>query len=98
MTTIEGIIDRVITNLEADIEIRKNVDPESCIKIAEFIQKMKDLKDLKLGEFEIVLDDPSGDSFIENPFAPAKDPKMSVNFYKRTQEQNEVLGLTVIIN
>lgn len=59
---------------------------------------MKDLKDLKLGDFEVILDDPSGDSFIENPNAPAKDPKMSVNFYKRTPEQNEMLGLTVFQN
>ncbi|RNA00407.1 zinc finger ZPR1 [Brachionus plicatilis] len=98
LTTIEGIIDRVITNLGADIELRKEVDPDSCVKLAEFVQKLKDLKDLKLGEFEVILDDPSGDSFIENPYAPAKDPKMSVNFYKRTQEQNETLGLTTDTN
>ena len=95
MTTIEGIIDRVITNLEADVEIRKESDAEACEKIQEFIQKMRDLKEFKLGEFEVILDDPSGDSFIENPFAPNKDPKMTISFYKRNDEQNEMLGLTV---
>lgn len=85
----------MITNLEADVDVRKATDPEACEKIQEFIQKMKDLKDFKLGEFEVVLDDPSGDSFIENPFAPSKDPKMTISFYKRTDEQNEMLGLTV---
>ena len=44
---------------------------------------------------KMILDDPSGDSFIENPEAPKKDPNMTISFYKRTQEQNDLLGLNV---
>jgi zinc finger protein len=60
-----------------------------------FLKKLDDLKGLKLGAFEIILDDPSGDSFIENPLEPQKDPNMMLSFYKRTQEQNEMLGINV---
>ncbi len=59
------------------------------------MQRIIDLKDFKLGSFEIILDDPSGDSFLENPHAPSKDPNMTVVHYKRNKEQNELLGLDV---
>lgn len=42
-----------------------------------------------------IVDDPSGDSFVENPDAPKKDPSLAVSFYTRTPEQCEMLGMTV---
>ena len=39
-----------------------------------------------------VLDDPSGNSFIENPLAPDVDPLLSVDYYTRTHEQDVQLG------
>ena len=54
LTTIEGIIDRTISNLEADVEIKKEIDVDLAEKIKLFAQKLVDLKDFKLGEFEIV--------------------------------------------
>ncbi len=54
MTTIEGIIDRTISNLEADVEIKKEVDADLAEKIKQFAKKLADLKVCKLGEFEIV--------------------------------------------
>ena len=59
------------------------------------MQKVSDLKELKLGSFEVIIDDPSGDSFVENPNAPAKDDNLVVRFYKRSKEQNELVGLEV---
>jgi zinc finger protein len=43
--------------------------------------------------FTIIVDDPAGNSFIENFKAPAKDPHMSCRFYYRTAEQDISLGL-----
>ena len=40
-----------------------------------------------------VLDDPSGNSFIENPLAPDVDPFLSVDHYSRTSEQEVQLGI-----
>lgn len=73
----------------------KESDAELSRQLQDFIKKLDDLKSFKLGPFEIILDDPSGDSFIENPFEPKKDPNMVLTFYKRNREQNEAIGLDV---
>jgi zinc finger protein len=91
LTTIEGMIDTVTSNLEADVEMRKDQNPELAEKLSEFIKKLNSLKNLQ-EPFEVILDDPSGDSFIENPIAPNKDPQLQIAHYKRTNEQNEEYG------
>jgi len=41
-----------------------------------------------------VVDDPSGNSFVENRVAPSPNPHLSVEFYHRTQEQNKALNIS----
>jgi zinc finger protein len=43
--------------------------------------------------FDIVLDDPAGNSFIENTLAPAPDPELKSEKYYRTATQDMALGL-----
>ena len=43
--------------------------------------------------FDIILDDPSGNSFIENPHMPASDPHIKTVLYTRTPTQDMQLGL-----
>ncbi len=38
------------------------------------------------------MDDPSGNGFIENLHAPLDDPQLKCFKYKRTSEQNKLLG------
>ena len=38
------------------------------------------------------MDDPSGNSFIENPYAPQSDPGIKVEYYERTKEMTESMG------
>jgi len=47
-----------------------------------------------------ILDDPTGNSFVENPFAPVKDDALDVLHYVRTRQQNIDIGCVVrpIIN
>ena len=40
-----------------------------------------------------MIDDPSGNSYIENPNAPLGDPRLTTVHYKRSEEQTEQLGL-----
>jgi len=54
---------------------------------------MGELKDGKK-PFTLVLDDPADNCFIYNPSAPAEDPKLKIEVYERTAEQNDDLGLT----
>lgn len=42
-----------------------------------------------------IIDDPSGNSFVENPHAPQKDHALVITHYNRTAQQEELLGLQV---
>uniref|UniRef100_A0A8C7Q1E2 Zinc finger protein ZPR1 n=1 Tax=Oncorhynchus mykiss TaxID=8022 RepID=A0A8C7Q1E2_ONCMY len=92
LSTIEGLIDRAVAGLEQDQQLRNATAPEVAVKIDEFIDKLKKLKE---GVFTLVIDDPSGNSFVENPFAPQKDEALSVSHYKRTPQQDAQLGIKV---
>ncbi|XP_052255423.1 zinc finger protein ZPR1-like [Dreissena polymorpha] len=90
LTTVEGVIGRAIEGLSQDQVLRRIQHPEVAEKIDEFIKKLEQLKTCET-PFHIIIDDPSGNSFIENPHAPSSDPQMKVTHYKRTREQNDTL-------
>ncbi|XP_041742311.1 zinc finger protein ZPR1 isoform X2 [Coregonus clupeaformis] len=92
LSTIEGLLDRAVAGLEQDQPLRNATAPEVAVKINEFIDKLKKLKEGESG-FTLVIDDPSGNSFVENPFAPQKDEALSVSHYKRTPQQDAQLGI-----
>lgn len=60
-----------------------------------FIIVMLELINSSFDFYLQIIDDPSGNSFIENPFAPQKDTALSVTHYKRTPQQNAALGIEV---
>jgi len=41
----------------------------------------------------VVLDDPAGNCYLQNTCAPEPDPQLTIEHYKRTEEQDELLGL-----
>ncbi|XP_026564848.1 zinc finger protein ZPR1 isoform X1 [Pseudonaja textilis] len=92
LTTLEGILDRAIAGLEQDQPDRRKVDADVAGKIDEFISKLKGLKEVE-SAFTFILDDPSGNSFVENPCAPQKDDALEVTHYRRTTQQAALLGL-----
>jgi zinc finger protein len=50
------------------------------------LKKIQNLKDGKSYPFTFTIDDPSGNSYIKNPNAPAKDIKLREVKYYRTKE------------
>ncbi|CAB3989684.1 zinc finger ZPR1 isoform X2 [Paramuricea clavata] len=42
----------------------------------------------------LILDDPAGNSYLQNVYAPEDDPNMKIEYYERNQEQNEELGIS----
>ncbi|XP_051896037.1 zinc finger protein ZPR1 [Pristis pectinata] len=92
LSTVEGLIDRAVGGLEQDQPMRKATNPDVASKVEEFIEKLKKLKELET-PFTLVIDDPSGNSFIENPNAPQKDEALTVTHYKRDAKQDSMLGL-----
>jgi len=92
VSTVEGVLQRTIAGLEQDQAVRRVVDTDSADKIDQFVIKIKETLEMKT-EFSVVIDDPSGNSFIENPLAPSADPGRKVTYYERTAEQDHSLGM-----
>lgn len=92
VTTVEGIISRVVTGLNQDQEQRRQDHPEAAAQIDQFILKLEELKELKT-PFTLIIDDIAGDSHIENPNAPHPDNNVTVDNYTRSPEQNHMLGI-----
>ncbi|KAI3746407.1 hypothetical protein L6452_08840 [Arctium lappa] len=91
LSTVEGILLRASEELQILQEERKKVDPQTAEAIDQFILKLKECAIGNLS-FTFILDDPAGNSFVENPFAPSPDPSLSIEFYDRTREQQALLG------
>ncbi|KAF4532342.1 hypothetical protein B566_EDAN003645 [Ephemera danica] len=92
ITTIEGILDRSIQGLEQDQPLRRIQDPDGAQKIDQFVAKMKKLKFVE-EPFTLILDDVSGNVFVENLCAPRQDPCLEIRQFARTKEQDAVLGI-----
>jgi len=92
LTTVEGLIDRAVEGLKQDQVLRRIQHPDLAEQLDKFVARLEDLKTCNT-PFHLVIDDPSGNSFVENPNAPNTDPEMKVVHFTRTKEQNESLGL-----
>ncbi|XP_004585158.4 zinc finger protein ZPR1 [Ochotona princeps] len=92
LTTVEGLINRAISGLEQDQPTRKANEDAIAERIDEFIVKLKELKQVD-SPFTLIIDDPSGNSFVENPHAPQKDDALVITHYNRTLQQEQMLGL-----
>ncbi|XP_012629146.2 zinc finger protein ZPR1 [Microcebus murinus] len=92
LTTVEGLINRAIFGLEQDQPTRRANKDATAERIDEFIVKLKELKQV-VTPFTLIIDDPAGNSFVENPHAPQKDDALVITHYNRTLLQEEMLGL-----
>lgn len=92
VTTVEGILEHTKRALDQDQVKRREDQPEVAKAIDKFLEKLSELLDFRK-EFTMILEDVSGNSFIENPMAPTIDPNCIVTHFKRSKEQNHLLGL-----
>ncbi|ODM89234.1 Zinc finger protein-likeZPR1 [Orchesella cincta] len=93
-TTVEGLLSDIKKNLFEDNPIISgdSVDPEFRNKVETFCAELDRLLTGE-HEFTLVLDDPAGNCYIQNVYAPEEDPELETELYERTFEQNEELGL-----
>lgn len=68
------------------------MQPEIAAKIDDIMEVLTEYKEGK-NPFTLILEDVSGNSYIENPHAPDPDPHVSVEHFQRTKEQNISLGI-----
>ncbi|XP_017885590.1 zinc finger protein ZPR1-like [Ceratina calcarata] len=92
VTTIEGIIERTITGLEQDQPDRRKKHPDAAAQIDKFVEKLRELKSLK-ESFIMTFEDISGECYVENPKAPLRDEECTTMRFKRTAEQDHMLGI-----
>ncbi|KAI7690452.1 Zinc finger protein ZPR1 [Sarcoptes scabiei] len=102
VTTIEGILERAITGLKQTYMVDDEngvvsndvigIDVKQNEKIKSFIDEMISLKQ-GLKKFTFIIEDISGNSFIENFLAPNPDPQLSVSHFIRTIDEDRILGI-----
>ncbi|KKZ62322.1 zinc finger protein [[Emmonsia] crescens] len=92
-TNIEGVLTKILSQLEAEQPARKQIEPDLYNALDGVIQKLKLMIEGSSFPFTISLDDPSGNSWI-SPAPHDEGGKYKRKDYPRTREQNEELGLS----
>lgn len=95
ITTVESILKQAVEGLEKEQPVRKALHPDLAAKLDEFIGRLKDCAQLKQ-PFTVVIDDPTGNSYIENKLAPQEDPNLNAEHYERSELQNRQLGAATV--
>ncbi|NXO72338.1 ZPR1 protein, partial [Phainopepla nitens] len=91
-TTLEGLLKDIRELVEKNpFTLGDSSTPSRTGKLQEFLGKLQDVKGKAQAHF--IMDDPAGNSYLQNVYAPEEDPELSVQRYERTFEQNEELGL-----
>ncbi|KAJ2517570.1 nucleolar zinc-finger protein [Coemansia sp. RSA 2049] len=99
LTTAEGLVSRFIEDLSLDQPQRKEAAPAVYQAIETLLDRLRGVLELPEDEepgraVTLVVDDPSGNSYVENLCAPQADPKMKISHYTRTKQQMIDLGMT----
>ncbi|KAI9360763.1 ZPR1 zinc-finger domain-containing protein [Zopfochytrium polystomum] len=110
-TTLEGLLRQVHDELvsvsgnsagrDGNFAVGDSADAVRKRAFAKFLAKLESAIELR-GEggkkgYTLILDDPLANSYLQNPYAPDEDPNMTVEFYERTNEENEFLGLNDMV-
>lgn len=90
--TLEGYIRATADGLKIHQDARRLVDPETAMKLDEFIEKLERMCDGKEMPYHFIIDDPSGNSYVQNPHAPARDVYVTTKLYERTQKDLADMG------
>lgn len=92
ISNIEGFLTSVYDDLGLNQPLRKYQDPDTYKKIDEFMIRIHDLLNGKCFPFQIKLNDPAGNSWIEMEPGDPQHKWQKID-YERTYEQNIKLGL-----
>ncbi|CAM9524847.1 unnamed protein product [Choristocarpus tenellus] len=95
ITTVEGMLSTSVERLGQVQAERMEKTPEVGARVAQVIAA---LAGMGAGlsaylPFVLIVDDPSGNSYVENPSAPNRDPALTVTHYLRSAKEDMLLGL-----
>eukprot|EP01054_Gregarina_sp_Poly1_P009474 Gregarina_sp_Poly_1__9473@NODE_594_length_7275_cov_67_691593_g459_i0_p1_GENE_NODE_594_length_7275_cov_67_691593_g459_i0NODE_594_length_7275_cov_67_691593_g459_i0_p1_ORF_typecomplete_len494_score75_88zfZPR1/PF03367_13/1_4e52zfZPR1/PF03367_13/1_9e49HypA/PF01155_19/43HypA/PF01155_19/0_45Zn_Tnp_IS1595/PF12760_7/22Zn_Tnp_IS1595/PF12760_7/2e02Zn_Tnp_IS1595/PF12760_7/26zincribbons_6/PF07191_12/8_2zincribbons_6/PF07191_12/7_1OrfB_Zn_ribbon/PF07282_11/68OrfB_Zn_ribbon/PF07282_11/13_NODE_594_length_7275_c len=91
-STMQGVISQAADNLAKDQPVRMALDATIGTAIEDVINNLRKMAAGETLPFKFILDDPAGNSFIENPNAPQADSCLFSVKYERTREQLHQLG------
>lgn len=92
VTTVEGILERTEAGIKQMMELNPKMNEEKREKVKAFLAKLMKCK-LMMEDFTLIIDDPSGNSYVQSLTAPSIDPNMEIIHYNRTRDQNLLLGI-----
>ena len=92
INTVEGILKKAVSDLQANQEERRVIDRETTEKIDSVLARLVLMATGLELPFTLVVNDPSGNSFVENPRAPSADPRCTTTFYIRSEAQDLMCG------
>lgn len=92
-TTLEGLLKDIKDLVERNpFTLGDSSTPSKTEKLQEFLGRLQEVIEGKT-KTVFIMDDPAGNSYLQNVYAPEEDPELKVEHYERTFEQNEDLGL-----
>ena len=94
-TTVEGILLEIHEDLLERVPFASgdSADATRKAKFKELADKVKEIAEAKVVGCVIELDDPLGNSYVQNLYAPDPDPSLEIVEYERSFDQNEAFGL-----
>ncbi|KAJ1567222.1 nucleolar zinc-finger protein [Cladochytrium tenue] len=110
-TTLEGLLRQVYDELSgvggaggaagSRFAVGDSADDTRKAALSKFLKKLQSAIDIEVDGvkkgYTLILDDPLANSYLQNLYAPDDDPNMTVEWYERTFEQNEFLGLNDVV-
>eukprot|EP00920_Eleutheroschizon_duboscqi_P040644 GHVT01097176.1.p1 GENE.GHVT01097176.1~~GHVT01097176.1.p1 ORF type:complete len:478 (-),score=67.14 GHVT01097176.1:1744-3177(-) len=91
-STVEGILSKAADDLEKEQPVRKSLDAAAAEKLQVIIDRVRKMSVAQEIPFTIVLDDPSGNSFLQNIKSEECDDQIVKRHYTRTREQLHAMG------
>merc|ERR1719477_82019 len=92
-TTLEGLLHNIHDDLASNPFLMGDaVQRDQKRPIDKLLGDINKIIDGSLSA-HIIMCDPTGNSYLQNIYAPDDDPEMTVEEYERTFEENEELGL-----
>jgi len=97
-TTIEGLLKDCIEQLSKSnpFTVGDSNDHSFPSKMREFLKTLEKIQNGEMLNITVILDDPCGNSYLQNVYAPESDPNLQEIHYERTFDQNEILGINDI--
>lgn len=91
INTVEGLITQFHDNIQGQLPYIEQANPAQYSKLNTIVERLAEFA-AGTETFTLEIDDPAGNSYIENPSAPGKDIRCKIMYYERTPEQVEAMG------